>query len=506
MHQVLYRKWRPATFSDITGQPHITKTILKQIQSGRLAHAYLFTGSRGTGKTTCAKILARAVNCEAPQDGEPCNVCPTCLGILNGSIPDVNEIDAASNSGVDNIRALREELVYSPVASRKRVYIIDEVHMLSTGAFNALLKTLEEPPSHVLFILATTETHKVPATIISRCQRFAFRRIPIDAVTLRLRHICEHEAIAIEPAALDLLARMGDGSLRDALSLLEQCADTAGGSAVSEASVRETLGLTGLEDIAQFLHEIGDISSSMRHLDALYQSGMDFSAILGQVSSLLRDLLMGQMLGDLSVTRLPSDEAVQLSTEWSRDRILWALSHLSESINRLSRSADRRLEAEMCLIRLSAPASPDTAPVVPRSTPTMQMPAAVSTPEPAAASPAPEERTEHSSLAPPNADIGTGDTPAARDPRWSSLLTSVNPLNRDALSKAEAMVSGDKLVFLTNDHFIQGVLQQKELQKQIKAFFPGGAGSTAPKKAVKSPANADLDLLIRNAGDLVIEE
>ena len=223
MYQALYRKYRPKTFDDVVGQEHITETLKKQVETGRLSHAYLFIGTRGTGKTTCAKILAKAVNCEHPVNGNPCNRCAACRGIDDGSILDVVELDAASNNGVDNVRALRDEAVFSPASVRKRVYIVDEVHMLSNSAFNALLKILEEPPEHLMFILATTELHKVPATILSRCQRHSFKRIPVDTITARLNFVAQQEHLNLQPDAAALLARMADGGMRDALTLLDQC-------------------------------------------------------------------------------------------------------------------------------------------------------------------------------------------------------------------------------------------------------------------------------------------
>ena len=221
MYQALYRKWRPKTFSDVVGQEHVTETLQRQVAEGRLSHAYLFTGTRGTGKTTCAKILAKAVNCEHPENGNPCNKCQSCLGIESGGFLDVMELDAASNNGVDHVRALRDEAIYSPAQVKKRVYIIDEVHMLSIAAFNALLKILEEPPEHLMFILATTELHKVPATILSRCQRFAFRRILPREIVGRLNYIAEQEGIDLRPDGAELLAHIADGALRDALACLK---------------------------------------------------------------------------------------------------------------------------------------------------------------------------------------------------------------------------------------------------------------------------------------------
>ena len=292
MYQALYRKWRPRTFDDVVGQDHITETLKRQVATGRLSHAYLFTGTRGTGKTTCAKILARAVNCENPVDGNPCNCCPACMGIESGAILDVLELDAASNNGVDQIRALRDEAIYTPAAVRKRVYIVDEVHMLSTPAFNALLKILEEPPAHLMFILATTELHKVPATIKSRCQQFAFKRISPRAIAGHLGHVAEQEGISITAPAADLLARLADGGLRDGLSLLDQCSGADG--ELTEEVVLDVLGLAGSRRTAKILDCVGreDTAGALEELDGLYRDGKDMGAFLSELSTLVRDLLI----------------------------------------------------------------------------------------------------------------------------------------------------------------------------------------------------------------------
>ena len=283
MYQALYRKWRPKTFADVIGQPHITETLRKQVEEGRTSHAYLFTGTRGTGKTTCAKILARAVNCEHPAEGDPCNQCGACLGLESGGFLDVLELDAASNNGVDQVRALRDEAIYSPAHVKKRVYIIDEVHMLSTPAFNALLKILEEPPEHLMFILATTELHKVPATILSRCQRFSFKRITPADVAKRLSYVAEQEKIDLTPDGAELLGRLADGALRDGLSLLDQCA--AAGGTVDAGSVLEALGLAGNLQTAQLMECIlaRDAKAALLLLNQLYEDGKDVGAILGEL-------------------------------------------------------------------------------------------------------------------------------------------------------------------------------------------------------------------------------
>ena len=357
MYQALYRKWRPRTFDDVVGQEHITDTLKRQVAAGRLSHAYLFTGTRGTGKTTCAKILARAVNCQNPQDGNPCNQCPACLGIENGSILDVLELDAASNNGVDQVRALRDEAVYTPAAVEKRVYIVDEVHMLSVAAFNALLKILEEPPPHLLFILATTELHKVPATIKSRCQQFAFKRILPMQITQRLEYVASQEGIPLTKEGAALLARLADGGMRDALSLLDQCA--GGKAAVDEQAVLDTLGLAGNVETAALMERLAgrDTAGALDALARLYAGGKDVGAVLGELSALARDLLLRKTApqGGASLMAGGYDEATlrRLGEKLSAQRLLQMLTQLQAAGADLPRSANRRTDAELCLIRLS---------------------------------------------------------------------------------------------------------------------------------------------------------
>ena len=356
MYQALYRKWRPKTFQDVTGQAHITGTLQRQVAEGRTSHAYLFTGTRGTGKTTCAKILAKAVNCEHPVDGNPCNQCASCLGIENGSFLDVLELDAASNNGVDQVRALRDEAIYSPANVRKRVYIVDEVHMLSMQAFNALLKILEEPPEHLMFILATTELHKVPATILSRCQRFAFKRIAPEDIARRLSDVSVQEGIDLTPDGAELLSRLADGALRDGLSLLDQCASVGG--RIDSAAVLDVLGLAGNLQTAQLLEDVlrRESQSALLRLGELYSGGKDMGAVLSELSTLVRDLLLRRTApkgGDVLLSGGYDTESLdRLGRDVSANRLIYLATTLQKTSAELYYSSNRRTDAELCLLRL----------------------------------------------------------------------------------------------------------------------------------------------------------
>ena len=356
MYQALYRKWRPKTFSDVVGQEHVTETLQRQVAEGRLSHAYLFTGTRGTGKTTCAKILAKAVNCEHPENGNPCNKCSSCLGIESGGFLDVMELDAASNNGVDHVRALRDEAIYSPAQVKKRVYIIDEVHMLSIAAFNALLKILEEPPEHLMFILATTELHKVPATILSRCQRFAFRRILPREIVGRLNYIAEQEGIDLRPDGAELLAHIADGALRDALSLLDQCA--AAGGTIDSAAVLDALGLAGNLQTAQLMDCVlrRDTKAALLLLHRLYGSGKDVGAVLGELSALARDLLISKTAPEGGAALLTGGYDGQTMDSLLRQadsaRLIAICTTLQRTAADMNVSVNRRTDAELCLLKL----------------------------------------------------------------------------------------------------------------------------------------------------------
>ena len=367
MYQALYRKYRPKTFDDVVGQEHITETLKKQVETGRLSHAYLFIGTRGTGKTTCAKILAKAVNCEHPVNGNPCNQCAACRGIDDGSVLDVVELDAASNNGVDNVRALRDEAVFSPASVRKRVYIVDEVHMLSNSAFNALLKILEEPPEHLMFILATTELHKVPATILSRCQRHSFKRIPVDTITARLNFVAQQEHLDLQPDAAALLARMADGGMRDALTLLDQC---CGNECISTDAVISAIGLAGNLRTAQLLRSVaaGDTAGALEQFRALWQDGKDPSALLDELSMLQRDLLMQAVAprGGRELLSGAYDPVTleELSGAFSSAQLLANLQSIQQTLGAMASQPNPRIAAELCLIRLCRPELCDDVPTL----------------------------------------------------------------------------------------------------------------------------------------------
>lgn len=360
MYQALYRKYRPQTFDDVVGQMAVTQTLKTQLQSGKLSHAYLFTGSRGTGKTSSAKILAKAVNCENPQDGNPCNCCKACLSIDSGACMDVLEIDAASNNGVDNVRDLRDDAVYTPSQVKMRVYIIDEVHMLSISAFNALLKIIEEPPEHLLFILATTELHKVPATILSRCQRFSFRRIGQEDIAARLQYVAYQESIDLDESAARVLARLADGGMRDALSLLDQCASATTGE-LNAQKVYSCLGIAGVQECGKLMAHIADhdTGSALRLLDRFYSEGKDMGALLDELACLTRDFMVIKTApkeGLSMLSGVASDQEVTaLAQRFSSGELVRMMGLIQQTSAGFSRSASRRVDAELCIVNLCQP-------------------------------------------------------------------------------------------------------------------------------------------------------
>lgn len=370
-HQALYRKWRPTTFSDVVGQEHITSVLRYQVANDKTSHAYLFCGSRGTGKTTCAKILAKAVNCPNAKDGEPCNECEICRRIDSGMSMEVLEMDAASNTGVDYIRDIREEVVFSPSEVGTRVYIIDEVHMLTESAFNALLKTLEEPPQKVIFILATTEIQKIPATILSRCQRFDFRRIPAQTISDRLSKIASTEGIALTDGASRLIAKLALGGMRDAISMLELC--SGDGGEISEERVSAATGIIGRESIIRTVKAIisGSYGEIFSAVSAVYSNSYDISSFISEIMQFYRDVAVyktmtasGKTISrdvlDLSDAELA--EVIEIGEKVRHETVIYHIKMLEEAFLSMSRGSDKRICAEMTLMRMCSGSTWDLSP------------------------------------------------------------------------------------------------------------------------------------------------
>ncbi|MCI6770742.1 MAG: DNA polymerase III subunit gamma/tau [Oscillospiraceae bacterium] len=363
MYQVLYRKYRPKVFSDVVGQSHITSTLSNEVKTGKLSHAYLFTGSRGTGKTTCAKILAKAVNCLHPVNGNPCGECEICKGIESGAILDVVEIDAASNNGVDNIRDIRDESAFAPASCKYRVYIIDEVHMLSIGAFNALLKTLEEPPAHVKFILATTEVHKIPATILSRCQRFDFKRVDSESMVSRMQFIADEEGFTLDEEAALLIAKIADGGMRDALSVLDQCVSRE--KHITTETVCSVAGLTGRQHLFDLADAVKkeDAAACLSLINELHNGCFDMERLCSELINHFRNLMITKTVKNaesvLIGTQQELDSYKKQSASFTLEALLFAIDLLQNTLTEIKRGANRRVEMETAVIRLAHPALSD---------------------------------------------------------------------------------------------------------------------------------------------------
>lgn len=365
MHKALYRTYRPQTFEDMVGQRHIIKTLKNQIKNDNVGHAYLFTGTRGTGKTSTAKIFARAVNCINPNDQEPCNKCEVCESILNDNTMDTIEIDAASNNSVDDIRELRESVKYSPTNCKYKVYIIDEVHMLSQGAFNALLKTLEEPPSYVIFILATTEPHKIPATILSRCQRFDFKRVTINEMVKRMKDICTGENIDVEERALNLIASNSQGALRDALSILDQCM-SFGEDKITYDDVVELMGTVNIEqlfDLSQYIID-QDIKKSLQSLNEFISWGKDIRNLINDLISHFRNIMVRKVSKDIDdILSLPEDTLERISKQSEGvdiNSLIRILNVLSETQDSIKSSSNQRVMVEVAIMKIAQPIFDDS--------------------------------------------------------------------------------------------------------------------------------------------------
>lgn len=432
MYQVLYRKYRPQVFSDVVGQDHITRTLQQELESGKLSHAYLFTGSRGTGKTTCAKILAKAVNCLHPENGNPCNKCEVCRGIDSGAILDVVEIDAASNNGVDNIRDIRDEASFAPVNCRYRVYIIDEVHMLSIGAFNALLKTLEEPPAHVKFILATTEVHKLPVTILSRCQRFDFHRVSPEAMLSRMQTIAQLEGFTLDDDAGMLIARLADGGMRDALSTLDQCIGRD--RYVTAQLVTDVAGITGRDHLFALAGALAshDTASAMEQLNDLHSQSLDMERLCGDLVQHFRNLMIVKTVrraeNVLICTAQELEQYRAQSATMTLETILYAIDLLQDTAVTMKKGVNRRVEMELALIRLADPAlSTDTDALLTRIA---ALERAVRTGAPVPVAPAPQPAPPAAAPAALQPEAAPAPQPAVSEkkaPQWETPLAVRQP-------------------------------------------------------------------------------
>ncbi len=486
MYQVLYRKWRPKTFGDVYGQPTVTAALQNELRTNRLAHAYLFTGSRGTGKTTCAKILAKAVNCLDLHNGDPCGECDICRGIDDGSILDVVEIDAASNNGVDNIRDLQEEAGFTPVSAKYRVYIIDEVHMLSAGAFNALLKTLEEPPEHVIFILATTEVHKLPATILSRCQRFDFGRIPAEDIAARLLDVAQKEAIAMTQDAAMLLARLADGALRDALSLMDQCLSRS--EEITAEVVSSAVGLAGRD----YLYELSaavraaDAATALTVLDRLYAASCDMERLCVEMIDFYRNLMILKSVKNAeSLVIAAASELAHMREEaaqYELPAVLHCMDALQSTLEHLRGGASRRVEMEMALMRLATPTLDTDISALIRRVKALEdalrsgvaaAPAATPAPTPVPVAPTPVSEAvppvTPSAAEPVAAEETVEEEPFAR---WSEVMDDLRqncmPLYGVLLGSA-AVVKGDKMIICTDNELFRGLVTQEEHKQKLQA-------------------------------------
>ncbi len=569
MYLALYRKWRPKLFSDVVSQEHITTILQNQVRSGKTAHAYLFTGSRGTGKTTCSKILAKAVNCLHPVDGNPCLECSVCKGIEEGSILDITEMDAASNNGVDDIRVLRDEANFAPTVCKYRVYIIDEVHMLSVSAFNALLKIMEEPPPHVIFILATTELHKVPATIVSRCQQYDFRRIRPADIEARLSFVAGQEGIDLHPDAASLIARLADGGMRDALSLLDQC--IAVSDDITDQVVADTAGVAGREHLFALSDAIlkQDTAAALTVVNELYENAKGIDRIAAELTSHFRDILLCRSVSEPKklIVALPDEleRMTAMAQSVALDRILAILRELQRCTDALTRSADKRVELEMTMIRLcdpsagstaapaAAPASSANAALVQRvsqleklvaqlsqfpsgndlsrfqtvpaadshqmgaanhTAPAVQQPSAAIEQQPSP-QPAPQQPIPQNPAAAGNnaaAPSGMNEPPAEPLPQWEELLRDMetnDPALFSMLDGSTAVRSGKTVIISSSNQMLKGMLLTNNIGARLADLVEQKLGSRhklriakkVPVAATQKQSPAFADILSRAAGE-----
>lgn len=524
-YQALYRKYRPQTFSDVVGQEHITDTLKNELASNKIVHAYLFTGTRGTGKTSCAKILAKAVNCLSPVNGDPCGECEMCRAIAAGEITDISEIDAASNNGVESIRELREQVTFAPAAAKFRVYIIDEVHMLSIGAFNALLKTLEEPPAHVVFILATTEVHKLPATILSRCQRFDFRRIEPSRICERIQYIADKEGLTVTPDAATLIASAADGGMRDALSILDLCASHC--TDIDEDAVSKVCAMAGGDHLIKLadLIKARDTEGALLLIDELHRSSVDMMRLLSELTNHFRDLMIVKTVKSgtrpivCSGAKMKALEAQ--AANYDIQEIMSVLSRLQQTAASMQ-SGNRRCEMEMAIIKLCRPevcldlnALEMRVSALEAGIPAKAATKPAEAPQKTTPAPNAEENIESDEEIPlpdspyePSAapDVTASPAPAKNDgvatpvEDWSevlSILRTTCPLIAGVLQGSSAYIKGQYLLIdAANDQFrtlVNGSSPQyRDSIRKAAAQVLGGTYKLGPYKAVEKVASDPL--------------
>ena len=531
MYQVLYRKYRPRVFDDVVGQNHITSTLMKEIETGKLSHAYLFTGSRGTGKTTCAKILSKAVNCLNPQNGNPCNECEICRGLDSGAILDVVEIDAASNNGVDNIRDIRDEIDFTPASCKYRIYIIDEVHMLSIGAFNALLKTLEEPPAHVKFILATTEVHKLPVTIVSRCQRFDFKRVSPEAMSERMSLIAKEEGFSVSDDALSLIARIADGGMRDALSILDQC--TGISKDITSDIVCSVAGMTSKDHLFSLADAIADGNSAkaLEIISTLHSNSCDMERLCADMTNHFRNLMVVKTVRSadelLVCTAQELSQYKQQSEKFSLESVLYCISLLQQSMANIKKGANRRIEMEMTAIKLSVPTLASDNEALLRRISELERKiktgsiAVVSPAAQGSAAPSPEKTDDKADASsqqdtkPTNADVSTPvqDAQASQTEEidWAEVLLELTKTNMPLwgiLTGSEAFIRGNRVLIKSDNPTLSSFIKMQGNARDVKEaiyrvtgtnYRLGLLNSDSPAMAEQKPKRDPLENLVNKA-------
>ena len=505
MYKVLYLKYRPSSFGDMIGQEHIRSVLKRQCQTGRVSHAYIFCGTRGTGKTTSARILAKAVNCLSPVDGEPCGKCESCLAIDSGNCTDVLELDAASNNKVDDIRSLCDELIYPPTILKKRVYIIDEVHMLTSSAYNALLKTLEEPPSHVLFILATTELNKIPPTILSRCQRFEFRRIPAKDIAAHLLDISASENIKLDTDAAELLARLADGSVRDSISLLESCIEAAGGGAITREIVANQLGIAEDRTIDRLFEAVSkrDVLTCLSLLDDYYASAKSLTVLLDDMLSAVRDMLFVKQGGKTEslMSNMAFEKVSSLSAAFTTEQLIYFASTAEEARNRLTGYAmNKRLVTELALIKLCDARFSDSPESLAARIAKIErdLSGGVVTLQPTIPAAGPEERPKTDEIPEKPETVKADETVYETVSELCEQLSNRPDVSK-LLQNAEMTVKGSDLIIYVSNEFTKSLLSSQSSLDAIRAAARAVDGverrviiSSAKPKTAPVDASADL--------------